>query len=72
MSAAKKTYEVRGMTCSHCVMSVREEIAELGGVEIVDLELGSGRLVVAGPALSDERIAAAVDEAGYELAGAAR
>jgi len=72
MSASTKTYEVRGMTCDHCVMSVREEIAELGDVEVVELELGSGRLVVAAPAVADERIAAAVAEAGYELAGAGR
>jgi len=72
MSASRKTYEVRGMTCDHCVMSVREEIAELGDVEVIELELGSGRLVVAGSVPADERLAAAVGEAGYELAGAGR
>jgi copper chaperone len=72
MSTASKTYEVRGMTCEHCATSVREEIGELGDVEILDLDLDTGRLLVAGTSLSDERLAAVIDEAGYELAGADR
>jgi copper chaperone CopZ len=70
MTTGTKSYEVRGMSCEHCVVSVREEIAELGDVELVDLDLESGRLTVAGPGAEEARIAGAVEEAGYELAGA--
>jgi copper chaperone len=63
-----RTYTVVGMTCSHCVSSVREEVSELDGVQTVDADLGSGRLVVTGEALADDAIKAAVEEAGYELA----
>jgi copper chaperone len=63
-----RTYNVRGMTCSHCVMSVREEVAEVPGVEAVEVDLASGRLRVAGEDISDEAVRAAVAEAGYEVA----
>ena len=61
------TYVVAGMTCQHCVMSVREEVGEVSGVTSVDVDLDSGRLTVAGEGFSDEQIATAVAEAGYEV-----
>lgn len=63
-----RTYTVTGMTCGHCVGSVREEVAELPGVTDVEVELASGRLAVTGDALDDDAIRAAVAEAGYEVA----
>ena len=63
-----RTYTVTGMTCGHCVMSVREEVSEVPGVTDVDVDLASGRLTVSGDGFSDEAVAAAVDEAGYEIA----
>ncbi len=63
------TYTVHGMTCGHCVLSVREEVAELAGVEQVDVDLASGRLTVAGQGFTDEAVRAAVADAGYEVAG---
>jgi copper chaperone len=60
-----RTYTVTGMTCDHCVASVREEVSEVPGVEQVDVELASGRLTVAGNGFSDDAVAAAVAEAGY-------
>ena len=60
-----REYTVHGMTCNHCVMSVREEVAEVEGVTAVDVDLASGRLTVTGTDLSDETIARAVEDAGY-------
>lgn len=57
---------VAGMTCSHRVASVQEEVSELAGVVQVDVELASGRLVVTGPRVDDNAVRAAVGEAGYE------
>jgi copper chaperone len=62
------TYAVSGMTCSHCVASVREELAEVYGVRHVDIDLASGRLTVSGEGFSDDAVKAAVAEAGYEVA----
>ena len=64
---ASSTYSVSGMTCAHCVLSVREEVAEIPGVTAVDVDLASGRLTVTGDNVRDEAIRAAVAEAGYEV-----
>ena len=63
-----RTYTVSGMTCSHCVASVREEVSEVAGVTGVDVDLGSGCVTVSGQGFSDAAVAAAVEAAGYELA----
>ena len=62
-----REYTVQGMTCHHCVLSVTEEVAEVAGVQEVDVDLASGRLVVRGDADNDA-VAAAVAEAGYAVA----
>jgi copper chaperone len=67
---------VSGMTCAHCVASVREELAEVPGVESVEVDLvvgGASRVTVAsrGP-LEPSAVRAAIDEAGYELVEEAR
>jgi len=65
---ATSTYTVKGMTCGHCVSSVKEEVGEVPGVTGVEVELESGRLTVHSDApIAAERIEAAVKEAGYEL-----
>ena len=62
-------YTVNGMTCGHCVQAVTEEITTLPGVKSVDVQLSSGAVtVVSDQALSQDVVAAAVDEAGYVLA----
>jgi copper chaperone CopZ len=62
-----REYVVSGMTCSHCVLSVREEVSEVAGVRAVDVELTSGRLTVTGEGVSSEDVRAAVADAGYEV-----
>jgi copper chaperone len=66
-----RTYLVAGMTCAHCVAAVREEIGKLETVQEVDVDLvpgGTSRVTVTSTAaVPDERMWAAVDEAGYEL-----
>lgn len=64
---ASRDYTVSGMTCSHCVLSVREEVSEVAGVQRVDVDLASGRLTVTGENVSDEAVKAAVADAGYEV-----
>jgi copper chaperone len=62
------TYQVKGMTCGHCVSAVSGEIGQLDGVRSVDVDLATGAVTVTSDAPLDVRaVAAAVDEAGYEL-----
>jgi copper chaperone len=63
-----RMYTVVGMTCGHCVSSVREEVSEVDGVRSVDVDLDSGRLVVSGQGFADDAVKAAVEAAGYEMA----
>jgi copper chaperone len=64
------TYTVVGMTCGHCVNSVTEEVSQVPGVTGVDVDLTSGGLTVTSDAPVDEAVVrAAVEEAGYEVAG---
>lgn len=59
-------FQVTGMTCGHCEMSVREEVAEIPGVEDIQVSAQTGLLVVSGSdSLDDAQILAAVAEAGY-------
>jgi len=67
-------YGVDGMTCGHCVASVTEEIGLIPGAENVTVELVTGGTshvtVTSADALDRALIAAAVEEAGYELVAA--
>lgn len=66
---------VTGMTCSHCVSSVTDELTALDGVEDVSVDLapgGDSRVTVTTTRpLDDIEVRAAIDEAGYTLADAA-
>ena len=62
-----RDYTVSGMTCAHCVLSVREEVSEVSGVQDVEVDLASGRLTVTGESVSDAAVKAAVVDAGYEV-----
>ena len=41
-------YQVTGMTCGHCEMSVREEVSEVAGVDDIQVSAQTGKLVVSG------------------------
>ncbi|NUW37662.1 heavy-metal-associated domain-containing protein [Nonomuraea sp. SMC257] len=69
--ATTATYTVKGMTCGHCVSSVKEEVGEVPGVTGVEVDLQSGLLTVASEQpVEQAAIVAAVEEAGYSVAGA--
>ena len=68
------TYGVDGMTCGHCVASVTEEIGLIAGAESVTVELvkgGTSQVTVTSDAPLDHAlVAAAAEEAGYQLVAA--
>jgi len=64
------TFTVVGMTCGHCVSSVTEEVSQVPGVTDVDVDLATGGLTVTSESeVDDAAIRAAVEEAGYSVAG---
>ncbi|MGW0872651.1 heavy-metal-associated domain-containing protein [Streptomyces sp. NPDC002740] len=65
-------YKVSGMSCGHCEGTVSGELSELAGVTSVKAVASTGEVtVVSTAALDEEAVRAAVDEAGFELAGQA-
>ena len=65
-------FQVTGMTCGHCAMSVREEVQEVAGVTGVEVSHQSGQLTVTSAEPVDEAaVIAAVEEAGYQAARSA-
>ena len=64
---ASRNYHVSGMACSHCALSVKEEVSEVEGVNSVDVELASGLVTVTGESFADNAVRAAVADAGYEV-----
>ncbi|ACU85789.1 Copper chaperone [Brachybacterium faecium] len=66
MSATTTQFQVTGMTCGHCEMSVREEVSEVPGVQGVEVSHETGLLTVSSTqGVDDAAVLAAVDEAGY-------
>lgn len=62
------TYRVQGMTCSHCVNAVTEEVSKIAGVTNVDVDLSTGYVDIESEVpVSDAAVREAVEEAGYEL-----
>jgi copper chaperone len=61
-------YSVQGLTCSHCVASVRQEVSDVAGVTAVAVDVDTGRMTISGENVDDEAVRAAVVEAGYEVA----
>ena len=69
---AMNEYQVTGMTCGHCEMSIREEVGQVPGVEDIQVSAQTGKLTVTGSdAVDDAQVLAAVEEAGYTAVRAA-
>ena len=59
-------YQVTGMTCGHCEMSVRDEVGRIGAIEQIDVSAATGKLLITTQEpIDDAAVLAAVDEAGY-------
>ncbi|MFI2200844.1 heavy-metal-associated domain-containing protein [Streptomyces sp. NPDC020192] len=65
-------YKVTGMSCGHCEGAITGEVSQIPGVTSVKAVASTGEVTVVSAApLDDEAVRAAVDEAGFELAGKA-
>ena len=75
MNSTTTAYGVDGMTCGHCVASVTEEIGLIAGADNVTVELVKGGTsqvtVTSADTLDRALVAAAVEEAGYQLVAGA-
>ncbi|MET8249271.1 heavy-metal-associated domain-containing protein [Streptomyces sp. NPDC005202] len=62
---AQKQYNVTGMSCEHCTASIKEEVSQVPGVSEVVVDVAANAVTVHGTDLDDERLRAAIVEAGY-------
>ena len=66
--AALTTVKVAGMSCGHCVAAVTKELTALGGVSEVSVDLEAGAVSFRSDReLGQAELAAAIDEAGFDL-----
>ena len=61
-------YSVPAIHCAHCGMSIREEVSAVEGVEAVEVDIDGKVVTIRGRGLSDQKLRAAIEEAGYEAA----
>ena len=65
-----KKIMIEGMTCGHCVMHVEEALKEIDGVTSAKVDLvNKSAIVELSHEVEDAAFRAAVEEAGYEVAG---
>ena len=62
----KKKINIEGMSCGHCVAHVKEALEEIGGVEILEVNLEEKNALV-NTEVEDNALIAAIDEAGYDV-----
>jgi len=60
-----QSFEVSGMTCSHCVRAVTETIKGVDAAAQVAVDLDAGRVTVRDGTASPDRIAQALAAEGY-------
>jgi copper chaperone len=69
VATVAQKFTVTGMTCSHCERAVSAELAKLDGVTRVAVDVAAGTVITESvDTLPIQAVAAAVNEAGYELA----
>lgn len=64
----KVELKVEGMSCGHCVMSLKKELSKIEGANVLDVQVGSAKIEYDEQKVDNALITAAVDEAGFVLA----
>jgi copper chaperone len=67
----RTTLKIEGMSCGHCVMSVKKALEGLDGVTVESVSVGSAALAYDPAIASPKQIVEAVSDAGYTAALAA-
>ncbi len=63
-----RTYDVPEISCGHCKAAIEGAVSPLDGVDEVTVDIDARTVTVAGAA-TDADVQAAIDEAGYAVAG---
>jgi len=60
--------KITGMSCNHCVMSLRKELSKVQGLEIKDVRIGAALVAYDESKVTDAQLRTAVEEAGFSIA----
>ena len=63
------TFQVKGMSCGHCVKAVEGGLGQLEGVEQVAVQLDAGTVAVAykEDKVTIDQMKAAIEDQGYDV-----
>lgn len=69
MAIGVKILDVEGMSCSHCENSVKKSIGELDGVQTVNVDLNTKKVLVEfdSDKVSIETIKDVIEDLGYDV-----
>ena len=65
----RTTIGIQGMSCGHCVASVKRALGQLEGVEVLEVTVGSATVSYDPTAVTPERITRAIEDEGYTTEG---
>lgn len=63
----EQTIRIQGMTCNHCVMSVRRALAAIEDVDVEDVQIGNALVRFDGSDEKQKEIDTAIENAGYAV-----
>lgn len=59
--------QIKGMSCDHCVKTVRRELEYLEGVRVYDVRIGQASVEFDETRIQSEQLDRAVQRAGYSV-----
>ena len=60
------TLAIDGMSCGHCVGAVKRALADIEGVRVEQIAIGSATVEFDPARASAERVTTAIEDAGYQ------
>ncbi len=61
-------YQVPGVSCGHCMQAIETEVANVAGVDKVEVDIDAKTVQVDGTA-ADDQVRKSIEAAGYDVAG---
>lgn len=58
---------IEGMSCGHCVMSVRKELSKVLGLTVDNVEIGRALVQYDEAKVTKDQLAKVIEDAGYKL-----
>lgn len=63
----KEEFKIEGMSCGHCVISVKKELGKIDGLQIDSVEIGKAVVEFDDNKISSKQIEDAIEVAGYSV-----